>query len=356
MMLDIAAVKQSADIVGMIGRDTKLDGGPNEFYGPCPKCGGDDRMHVHRTKGWFCRICKKAPGEGGHWNDAIDYIMFRDECDFATAYNKLGGSTTLSADEYRKMQVERQERDAERRQVEQATQAERRQTLNQSKAWVSFYQSLDEYSRHLWYGRGLSDTWIDYFQVGYAPSHTFYYKGEAFTSSTLTIPTFRHNLSGQNLTWSCVGLSHRLLLDDAPGGKYRPHLSGTGKPLFCADLYMPIMGDVLIVEGEIKAMVTWAHVQTGDGGKHNSPLGNLQVIGMPGKAFKAEWVDELIGAERIWLCLDPDATSEAYHAADMLGRERCRIIQLPGKIDDMFNEFSLTVKDLAGLISVARRM
>lgn len=358
MGLDIPALKQSISLYELISPDTDLTGGPSEYYGPCPKCGGDDRFHVHRDKGWFCSFCTGRPGDSkGHWNDALDYIMWRDNLDFATAYNNLGGEkTTLSGDEYRRLQTERREKDEQRRKIEQESQAERRQSLDQSRAWLSFYQSLGERGRHLWHKRGLSDIWIDYFQVGYSPSHTFYHKSKPFTSPTLTIPTFRHVLAGQHLSWHCIGLAHRLLLDDAPGGKYRPHLSGVGKPLFCADLYMPVFGDALIVEGEIKAMVTWSHVQAGNGANHSSPLGNLQVVGMPGKSFKAEWAAEFVDAGKIWLCLDPGATSEAHHAAAVLGQDRCRLIQLPDKIDDMFNEHSLSVKDLAGLMTVARRL
>ncbi len=60
-----------------------------EFQGPCPKCGGTDRLHV-RADGWFCRNCK--PFDAGHgWNDAIDWIQHMDGKTFDDAVTELTG-------------------------------------------------------------------------------------------------------------------------------------------------------------------------------------------------------------------------------------------------------------------------
>jgi len=60
-----------------------------EFQGPCPKCGGTDRLHV-RADGWFCRNCK--PFDAGHgWNDAIDWIQHMDGKAFDDAVTELTG-------------------------------------------------------------------------------------------------------------------------------------------------------------------------------------------------------------------------------------------------------------------------
>ncbi|MBM3502155.1 MAG: hypothetical protein FJX74_26175, partial [Armatimonadetes bacterium] len=75
MTTDIAALKQRINLADLIGRDTPLvriagtRGG--EWAGPCPFCGGEDRLHVQPAYGggrWFCRQC--AP----HGGDAIDYL------------------------------------------------------------------------------------------------------------------------------------------------------------------------------------------------------------------------------------------------------------------------------------------
>lgn len=61
----------------------------HELQGPCPKCGGTDRLHV-RKDGWFCRNCK--PFDAGHgWNDAIDWMQHMDNKTFDDAVTTLTG-------------------------------------------------------------------------------------------------------------------------------------------------------------------------------------------------------------------------------------------------------------------------
>ena len=55
-----------------------------------------------------------------------------------------------------------------------------------------------------------------------------------------------------------------------------------------------------------------------------------------GTGFKLAWVPEFEQATEINICLDPDATDKAHKIADALGRDRCRVIELPDKIDDLF--------------------
>lgn len=363
-MIDIASVK-TRNLFDLISPDTQLKGGPKEYAGPCPRCGGTDRFHVHTDKGWFCRTCTGEPdGTSGHWRDALDYIMWRDNCDFLTAYNRLGGTTTTTPEERAHMQAEREQAERDRRQQEQAARDTKRAELHQAGAWMEYYRNLDKYGvRGMWEERGLSPMWQDYFQVGYCPDKEFMYDAKPFTSASLTIPYFKTTLQAgePSIIWQCTGLVHRLLLPGAPGGKYRPHSAGLGKSLFHCDLYSENIGaDVLLVEGEIKAMVTWARIQdtvtVGPGAPCRSILHRLHVVGAAGKGFKREWAAEFSQAERIWICLDPDAEQEAEATAHLLGTERCKIISLSDKIDDMLLSGALHVEDIAGLMETARRV
>jgi DNA primase len=82
----IAAAK-SVDLLALIGRDTELarvagtQGG--EWAGPCPFCGGTDRLHVNPTRSggarWYCRQCTPRGG------DAIDYVQRRNHLSFSEA-------------------------------------------------------------------------------------------------------------------------------------------------------------------------------------------------------------------------------------------------------------------------------
>jgi len=365
MMLDTQTIKQQTDLFALVSPDTRLGKvGASEYAGPCPRCGGTDRFHVNTVKGWFCRTCTGEPdGTTGHWHDAIDYIMWRDGIDFIQAYKRLGGDTTISEADRERLKAERARAEAERKAHEQNQQQEKRVELDASQVWLDYYANLDKYDkRPLWHKRGLSDLWIDYFQVGYSPSRTFGAGDKTVTSPSLTIPTIRPTLTetgafqGRDITWHCVGLVHRLLADETPGGKYRPHTSGLGKSLFNCDIYSEkILGPVLLVEGEIKAMVTWATMQ--DYVKdHKTILGGYTVVGVAGKSIKSDWLDELSHASQVVVCLDPDARREAESAARTIGTDRARILDLPGKIDDMILEGSLKPKALESLIRGSRRV
>lgn len=364
-MIDTTTIKQQTDLLDLINTNTSLQKiGSIEYAGPCPKCGGNDRFHVNVDKGWFCRVCTGSPdGSSGHWHDAIDYLMWRDGIDFISAYKRLGGDTTISDTDRERLKVERKRIEQERKEAEEAERQTKRAELHASQVWKEYYANLDSLNkRELWHKRGLSDLWIDYFQVGYCPSKIFGFAEKAIDSPSITIPTFRTKLietndqNGRQLEWHCIGLVHRLLLDNTPGGKYRPHTSGLGKGLFICDLYgQNIIGPVLLVEGEIKAMVAWAMIQDSVY-KKSSVLGRFTVVGVSGKSIKPEWLDELSGASEVYICLDPDARKEAEQTAHTIGPERARLLDLPGKIDDMINEGSIDARSFEGLIKGARRV
>ena len=63
---------KAADMLALAGRYTELKKiARAEYAGPCPKCGGEDRFHVHTGKGWwFCRQCHEKRG------DAIDFTRW----------------------------------------------------------------------------------------------------------------------------------------------------------------------------------------------------------------------------------------------------------------------------------------
>lgn len=78
------------DLVQLIGRYSQLRRqGPHEWAGPCPACGGEDRLRVTPT-GWFCRQCKPYEENKG-WYGAIDWVMWRHGFDFKEAVGFLTG-------------------------------------------------------------------------------------------------------------------------------------------------------------------------------------------------------------------------------------------------------------------------
>ena len=93
--IDVQAIKSRVDLGTLAGQTTRLKrvattrGG--EWAGPCPFCGGRDRFRVQPEKGlWFCRQCSPP----GRWQDAIAFIMKRENVPFVEACRMLGASAS----------------------------------------------------------------------------------------------------------------------------------------------------------------------------------------------------------------------------------------------------------------------
>ncbi len=86
-MLDVAQLKEQADLLGLVGKYTaltRLSG--SEYGGPCPKCGGNDRFHVQSAEGWwFCRQCHEKRG------DVIEFVTWLEGVSFREACERIGG-------------------------------------------------------------------------------------------------------------------------------------------------------------------------------------------------------------------------------------------------------------------------
>lgn len=92
--IDTDAIKQRVDLRELLGLRAVLHAetsGGREQSGPCPKCGGADRLHV--TADWFmCRQCHPKRG------DAIEAVQWLGlAADFRAACAYLGGSSAPAA-------------------------------------------------------------------------------------------------------------------------------------------------------------------------------------------------------------------------------------------------------------------
>ena len=92
---DVQAVKESVSCVDLASRYVKLHkASRNEFAGPCPRCGGTDRLHV-KPDGFFCRTCYPIDEHG--WHSAPDFIMWIQGVTFSEALQMLQGNAVPSA-------------------------------------------------------------------------------------------------------------------------------------------------------------------------------------------------------------------------------------------------------------------
>lgn len=76
---------KAVNIVELASRYTKmrhLSG--QEYAGPCPKCGGEDRFHATK-EWWFCRQCSPKRG------DAPGFLQFVENLPFLEAVERLAG-------------------------------------------------------------------------------------------------------------------------------------------------------------------------------------------------------------------------------------------------------------------------
>lgn len=85
----IQDLKQRLDLREIAGMFTTLHGG-REQYGPCPRCGGEDRFHV-QSHAFFCRNCyPPEAGRGRH--DVFDFAEFVGQArGFREAYEVVAG-------------------------------------------------------------------------------------------------------------------------------------------------------------------------------------------------------------------------------------------------------------------------
>jgi hypothetical protein len=86
-MMNASAINQITEIIPLLGYELKKAGGYH--VGACPFCGGVDRFTVKHTRDGdrcHCRQCWD-----GKYHTVIDYVMRRDNADFKTALQTLGG-------------------------------------------------------------------------------------------------------------------------------------------------------------------------------------------------------------------------------------------------------------------------
>lgn len=89
--MDLDALLATIDLVALTGVDPKPAANTNggEHKGPCPLCGGEDRLavwprHPSGRGRWWCRQCNEK-------GDAIDLLRARDGLTFTEAVRALGG-------------------------------------------------------------------------------------------------------------------------------------------------------------------------------------------------------------------------------------------------------------------------
>ena len=345
----IEYLKQSIDCREMVERDTRqapLNRGKRWiFY--CP-------FHNERTPGGFhvwedgykCFSCGAA-------GDVIGWRMAYFDEPFVDAVTALNGGELQPLDPAKAARIaaEQAQRAADRLQSEIQKAQAALDELRRTQSWLEYYGNLSESesARQLWRDRGVPDAYQDIWQLGYDDNLRLWKNDVGRWVSWWQTPTMTIPLWG--LGWQVNNVKHRLLNVPENGGKYRQEKSGIPPAPFIADPDIT-SGPLLLVEGEIKSMVSYI---TAD-----NP--SLQVAGLPSKTPAPEMFNEFDNYDPVYLCLDPDAydppgedqPTAVKKAILALGRERVRVMWMPNKIDDTINAGQLDKAGMRRLMNSAR--
>lgn len=280
-------------------------------------------FHVWRD-GYHCFSC----GKHGDVFDAWQYFTDRSLRELLAEHDDIDPAEAARrhSEIQRKTDEARAAIDAERkRQLAKLHESERHIFYNDN-----LRNSL--HAQALWMSRGIPQYWQDYFDLGYSGNFTYTGKAGKLTASSLVIPIKK--IGGEVVT-----IRHRLI-NSLDGSRYRPEISGLGAHPFICDTSLPKSDDLIIMEGEIKAAVTYLTYD-----KSGS-----QVIGVPSKGMMVETIKSTRGRNAL-VIPDPDGVEEARAAAKFAG---ARILIPVMSMDDFILDAGVTTAQLRRKFKMAR--
>jgi len=297
----------------------------------CPLHGGKNAnaFHIYIDAGkqkWKC-----FSGDCGS-GDALDFVQKWRGWDLKQAYEFLGGEQQYDQQEMKRLADERHARaqielEDKLRRMEAA-----RKELQVAEKHLFYHNNMGVWARDMWVERGLDEGLQSFFALGACDD---FLVGDYHTP-TLTIPIF----SEESIL---LNIKHRLVSPKNPKDKYRPETYGLGA--FLPLLAIPPMGYdgelIVVVEGEIKAMVTWAHL----------PAFDFQVIGVAGRnSFKP--LSEKLFGKKVVVIPDPGAEKEATEFARSV---QGMVFFPPDKIDDYLISTNVTSDKFYKALRQARK-
>lgn len=280
--------------------------GRTEWAGPCPWCGGRDRFHVWDNGNYWCRPAAGHCGKSG-WLDELD------------------SATPPSREELLEWRLA----SLERKQGEMEQRLSLLEQMHQCTDHEAYHANLNHHPRAVdyWLAEGMNPHTIHNHRLGYCSSCP---TAPGFASYTIPV-MFRGKL---------YNIRHRLANPNT-GGKYRPHITGLPSMIFNADALDRSDSDILLLEGEKKALVV----------EQETGLPAIATMGM--QSFKPEWANKLAHFRRVYVLYDPDATDKARLVAGYF-QGRGHVAVMPMKADDFFVRYGGTKDGFLSYIDKAR--
>ena len=339
MYQDLDLINSRINLVALAeqaGSRLKRCGG--EWRGNCPLHGGENPsgfVIYDNGRRWTC-----FTGDCGS-GDALMFIMKHRNVGLLKAIEIGTGGVTLSPEETARIQAEQAQRAARELQESIKRAQAVLEEIQQAQIWLKYNEQLhaSEEGQAWWENRGVPESFQEIWQLGYESDRRIWV-GDEIRLPTATIPLFGHG-------WQCNNVKHRLIGAPEGVGKYRYEYENGKSPLFIANPDLEKADTTVVVEGEIKAMVTYITL--------DQP--SWQVIGMPGKSTKIDRIKPLLESSgNVFVCCDPDTGKLNEKIASELGAERCRIVDTPVKIDDYILACDISKKQLLTIFNQSRRI
>ena len=331
---DLIARAKLANVTELVAARVKLrKASSHEWEGPCPKCGGADRLHA-TADWWFCRQCHTKRG------DAIDWLRFADGLSFPAAVERLTGERLP-------------DRNAQRQQPQPKTEPA------QSPDWLPEAQrELENAQAALWSDddtrgaeyladRGLMGLTWQAFGLGYGFAMN---RDTGAEQPAIAMPWYR----GSRLTairWRFLAPSGKQKITSRPGSRFGGQLfGGQAMPSW---VRLPVPPDtkpcealctLVLCEGEINAMSIWqvaydtrVHVLSLGSESAHLPDGAVKLASRYGRVII--WMDKPELAKRLMAQVpgafgiaspggrDANDLLQAGHLLDLLSdvrRQACR--------------------------------
>ena len=256
---------RSVDLLALIGRDTDLvrisgtQGG--EWAGPCPFCGGEDRLHVspRRPAGarWYCRQCTPRGG------DAIDYLRGRDHLSFGEAVARLADMVPAGFFPQLRSHAAREKYPVGHAWQDPAWQHGARRLIFAATARLAGPDG--EAGRTYLLGRGILPAIWQAWSLGFAE---------------VWHPGRKANLPAITLPWTCHGeiqaVQYRFIEPDLTKGERFGQRMGGERMLYGLDTLTGTRPALVIVEGELNALAVWQVGREQADVVSCGPQGNLQ--------------------------------------------------------------------------------